>query len=527
MKPLPQLRLSFRGTYPFDLVREALGDALTALGDAPAPWVEVTRRALDDRNYAGAAFEGTWRRGDATLTMSAATSDASGNPRDGYGYDTAVVLESPRLAFTSNGGSMDGAVNGLHVSLALTPEMFKTARTALAKRLDRDESDRSWTAVANLEALDGVDRALQVELLTAALANDDPSDSARVELMKWKEKLLGGGLVERLRECPVDLDAWTKALASPPEGFSREHILTVCARLAPWDPSRPQHPIARAWQWLPALGGDGEAPPGWVQLDDGANPTWERPGLASQLALALLGLGAGASSEVSLGHRTFDDHTHGGATGRASWSEGQLPRVHVAWVRRQAKRFDALATVDWLWGDGPDDVVVLASRRQPAPPSPAAMFLAGTDAFRAAVMRALHAIEPFAWRPTPRPMERPFARARPPAKGSRKAVRALFAALGDAAKSASAMFEACRCRASDGATCSHEKAIFEMRRGVERQCFFTETDRRTRQQLDALAQAYQAAERVRTKPESAAFALDRGWRSLSIAKAITDPRSAP
>ncbi len=524
---MPQLRLSFRGTYSFDLVREALGDALTALGDATAPWVGVTRRALDDRNYAGIAFEATWRRGDATLTMSAANDDASGNPRDGYGYDVAIVLESPRLAFTYRSGSMDGSVSGIHVPLALAPESFRAARAALAKRLDRDESDRSWSAVANVEALDGVDRTLQVEILCAALANADPSDSARVELMKWKEKLLGGGLGERLRECPVDLDAWTKALTSPPEGFSLARISAACARLAPWDPSRPQHPLAAAWQWLPALGGDGKAPTGWAQLDDGANPTWERPGLASQLVRAVLGLDPGATSEVSLGHRTFDDHTHGGATGRAAWGAGELPRAHVAWARRKEKRFDTLATVDWIWGDGPDDVVVLASRRAQKPPSPVAMFLAGTDTFRAAVMRALHTIEPFAWRPTPRPMERPFARAHAPARGSRKEVRALFAALDEVDASAKAAFEACRCRASDGATCSHEKVIFEVRRAVERERFFNETDRRTLRRLDALTQAYQAAEYVRTKPESAARALDRGRQSLSIAKAITDPPSAP
>lgn len=522
---MSQLRLSFRGTYSFDLVREALGDALTALGDAPAPWVGVTRRALDDRNYAGIAFEATWTRGDATLTMSATNDDASGNPRDGYGYDIAVALASPRLALTYRSGSMDGSVSGLHVPLALAPEAFRAARAAMAKRLDRDESDRSWAAVANVEALDGVDHALQVEILTAALANGDASDSARVELMKWKEKLLGGALSERLRECPVDLDAWTKALASPPEGFSPERITAACARLAPWDLSRPQHPLAQAWRWLPALGGEAEAPSGWVQLDDGADPTWERQGLASQLARALFGLDPGVTSEVALGHRAFDDHTHGGATGRAVWGDGELPRAHVAWTRRKEKRFDALATVDWIWGDGADDVVVLASRCQPAPPSPVAMFLAGTDTFRAAVMRALHAIEPFAWRPTPHPLERPFAHAHAPARGSRKEVRALFAELGEFDEAAKAAFEACRCRASDGAQCSHEKVIFEVRRAVERQRFFNETDRRTRQRLDALVQAYHAAEYVRTKPASAALALDRGWQSLSIAKAVTDDGS--
>jgi len=519
MRPL---HLSFRGTYSFDLVREALGGVLTALGDPSAPWVEVTRRALDDRNYAGRAFEGVWRRGDATVTMSASTAEASGNPRDGYGYDTAVALESPRLAFTSRSGSMDDTVSGLYMSLALAPEVFRVVRAALAGRLSQDESGRSWSAVANIEALDGVDRGLQVELLTAALASGDPSDGARVELMKWKEKLLGAGLAERLLECPADLEAWTKALASPPEGFSLAQIVAVCARLAPWDGSRPQHRLAAAWQWLPALGGTGEAPQGWLQLDDGANPTWERLALAGEFARSVLGLGVGTAAEVMLGRRAFDDDTHGGATGSAAWGAGEHPRAHVAWARRRKARFDSLATVDWIWGEGPDDVVVLASRRQPAPPSPVAMFVAGTDEFCAAVMRGLHALEPFAWRPTARPLEQPFAGARPHATGAREGVRALFAAVSDVDPSAQAAFDACRCAASDRAACPHEEVIMEVRRAAARRRDFTETDPRTLRRLDALAQAYQAAEHTRTKPESAALALDRGWQALSMAAAITD-----
>lgn len=389
MRPL---QLSFRGTYSFDLVRDALGDALTALGDAPAPWEAVTRRALDDRNGAGLAFEGVWRRGDATLTMSASTGEANGNPRDGYGYDTVVSLASPRLAFTLQGGSMDAAVNGLDVSPALGPDAFRAVRAALAARLSHDESDRGWAAVANVEALDGVDRALQVEILTAALACSDPSDSSGVALQRWNERLLGGGLAERLRACPVDLDGWAEALASPPEGFSVARIAAVCARLAPWDASRPQHHLAAAWQWLPALGGRGEAPKGWRQLDDGANPTWARVGLAQELARAVLGLDVGAAGEVSLGHRTFDDGSRGGAMGRAAWGAGELPRAHVAWTRRHEGRVEPVATVDWIWGEGPDDVAVLASRRLPAPPSPVGLFVAGTDDFCAAVMRALRAL---------------------------------------------------------------------------------------------------------------------------------------
>ena len=516
---MAQLRVAFQGSFAFDDVREAIGDALTALGDAPAPWEQVSRVALDDRNYAGLAFEGTWRRGEATLSMSASTDASSGNPRDGYGYDTVVALASPRLAFRCSGGSSDGLLSGLYITLPVEPETFRRFRAALAAKLGHDATDQSWNAVANVEALDSVDRALQEELLRAALKCDGPSDHARAELMKWSERLLGAGLGERLRACPADLDAWTRCLASPPDGFTRERLTRGCARLAPWNPVDPQHPLAPAWRWLPALGGDGRAPEGWRQLDDGQNPTWERAGFASRLARSLLGLdGAG---EVPLGHRRLADGTRGGATARAAWTSAELPKAHVSWSQRPAKGFDTLATVDWLWGDGADDVVVLAARRRPSP-SPMAMFVSGSEAFRAAAMRALHALEPFAWRPVARPMQRPFARARPRAKGTRREVRSLLTALTEASTAVRDAFAACQCAATDPSPCAHERVVMEAKRDAWQRRNSTQTSPRDVRRFDALQHAYDAAATVRTKPAGAASALDRAWLVLSIANAVVD-----
>lgn len=138
-------------------------------------------------------------------------------------------------------------------------------------------------------------------------------------------------------------------------------------------------------------------------------------------------------------------------------------------------------------------------------------------------MRALHAAEPFAWRPTERPMESPFARARRPAEGTREEARALLDAVGDVDASARAAFDACRCAAEASSRPAPEAALAEARRAAERPGLFAETGVRALRRLDARVQAYQAAESVRTAPERAARALDRGWHALSTAEAITDP----
>jgi len=90
---MSELTLSFGGQWTFDAVREALGDGLTALGDPPGPWVETSRRPLDDPNGVGRAFEGAWRRGEATLAMRAA--HLHGDPRDGHGYVNSIALDAP------------------------------------------------------------------------------------------------------------------------------------------------------------------------------------------------------------------------------------------------------------------------------------------------------------------------------------------------------------------------------------------------------------------------------------------------
>ncbi|MFO0610119.1 MAG: hypothetical protein U0324_43570 [Polyangiales bacterium] len=398
---MSRLTLSFGGQWTFDEVREALGDGLTALGEPPGPWAETSRRALDDPNGAGRAFEGVWRRGEATLAMSAVA--GPGDPYNGYGYALRVALDAPRLTFFWSGGSLDGRVDAFLLSAELTPEGFRALRAALAARLGGDLSDFGRTAAANLEALADVDPALQREVLAAALAQTPPSNHAWATLLKWKAALLGGSLAERLRACPADLGAWTEALASPPEAFPAARVAAVCARLAPWDPSRPAHRLAPAWRWLPALGGEAEAPPGWRQLDDGADPPWVRVNLAANVARALCGFGPDDAPEADVGWRALDAATRGGATARARWGGGALPRVHVTWVQRPAEGLAPIATVDWVWGDGDDDVLVLAARRLPEPASPVAMFLSGTEAFRAAAMGALHHEEPFAWRSLARP----------------------------------------------------------------------------------------------------------------------------
>jgi hypothetical protein len=421
------LTLSFRGSWSFDEVREALGDGLAALGDAPGPWEEVSRRALEDRNCAGLAFEGTWRRGEATVAMSAV--NGPGDPYNGYGYDLKITLDAPRLTLLWRGGSMDGRVYELDLRRELTAAEFRALRAALAGRLGGDGSDRGRVAVANVEALVGGDGGLQREILTAALAQTAAADNARPALMKWKAALLAGAVADRLRACPADLDAWTEALGSPPEGFSAARLAAGCARLAPWDPSRPQHRLAPAWQWLPALGGSGEAPPGWRQLDDGADPTWTRPHLARNVAQALYGLDPDHAAEVPIGRRTLGEEAHGGALARARWAEGALPRAHVAWALRQGTQLAPHATVDWIWGDGDDDVLVLASRWQPEPVAPPAMFVSGTEAFQATVMAALRREEPFPWRPVARPLERLCARPPEPTEGSGPTAEGLAAAV--------------------------------------------------------------------------------------------------
>ncbi|MFO0610120.1 MAG: hypothetical protein U0324_43575 [Polyangiales bacterium] len=510
---MSELGLSYRGSWAFDEVREALGDGLTALGDTPEPWAEVSRRALEDLTGAGHAFEGVWRRGEATLSMRAA--HQHGDPRDGHGYVNSITLDSPRLSFRWSGTSWEARIDALSLTAPLTPAAFRALRAALAKRLGGDVSDEGWTALANVEALADVDAALQREVLAAALAQTPSPGGPWPSLLKWKVAILGGTLAERLDACPADLDAWTEALASPPEGFPFARVAAVCARLAPWDPSRPAHRLAPAWRWLPALGGDGEAPPGWRQLDDGADPPWVRPSLAANVARAL---GASGASEANVGWRALDAATRGGATARAHWGGGALPRVHVTWVQRPAEGLAPIATVDWVWGDGDDDVLVLAARRLPEPASPAAMFLSGTEAFQAAAMEALHRWEPFAWRPAARPLARAFAAPRAPSSGARDEVAALLLRAEGAGGAAGAAFDACRC-AQGGDGCEHQRAIAAVLREAERRRYGEPVGPRDQWALDALAHACRAAQARDAR--AAAEEVDWGWRALSVAAAVT------
>lgn len=512
--------LDFGGRYTFEDVRGALADALTALGAPPGPWVPESQEALPDLNGGADAFRGAWRRGEATLVMSAACGD--GNPRDGYLYATEVALRSPWLTVTHRGYCHEAQVSGLRLTLDGGVEAFRAARAALAARLPGDASDQEEAAVANLAALDGVDRRLQEQVLAAALAAPRRSDRVRQRLMEWKARLFGEDLGEQLRTCPTQPDAWRRALArveadpaATVAGLGRAQLAEGLARLAPSEPEGLAHRLAPAWRWLPELGGDGALPAGWWQLDDGENPTWFRHRLPSELANAVLALdGAYAGT---LAFRALPDGRRGGLVVRLAWAAGGRPRVHATWSLRQDTT--ELANVDWLWGEAEDDLVVLVARR--APPLPVAMFLSGRDDFRRAVMAALYDIAPFAWRPAVDPRGAPFATPRPPAQGTRAELAALLAEFDELAATAREAVAVCACAAEVAGRCPHEQAVADAlaareaaRRG--------RLDVRGIHRRVALMAACEVAGHARRRPADLARDLDRARLLLAISRAVVD-----
>ncbi len=513
------LVLQLDGVHTFDEVREGLGAALDALGEPPAEWVVVQERGLEDRNGSGLAFERTWRRGRATL--GAAARSGAGNPRDGYGYDLTLALDAPSWSFRWAGGAMDARLYGLHLPFVGPPDAFRAARSALAAALGGDRSGRGASAVENLRALDGVDTALQRELLIEALRHSSPSEPTHAELLRWKERVLGSELAERLVESPADLEAWERASGSPPAGFTHEQIRGVVARLAPWDPARAAHPLADSWRWIPALGGDGAAPAGWRQLDDGVSPTWERPALASGLVRALDPELAGRAS-LGIGTARLDGGLVGAAGARAIGAPPRL-RAHVSWTVTEPMSLAAHATVDWIWGEGPDDVAVLASRRRPEPPAPVALYLAGTEAFQASVLRALHSMEPFAWRPVAQPLVGPFAAPRPAPSGSREEVVALLEVLPDVDPAVRGAFDACRCA---DRWCEHARTLIDASRAMRR-AQQRELDPRAFTALDARVRAYDAAEAARRDRSHAAWLIAEAYRALDRLRAMTAAPALP
>lgn len=516
---MSRMVLHFDGVHTFDEVREGLGAALDALGEPSAEWVVVHDRALVDRNGAGLAFERTWRRGEATLE--AAARSGAGNPRDGYGYDLSLALDARPWSFRWAEGAMDARLYGLRVPFEGPPEAFCAARAAMAAALGGDLSGRGASAVENLGALEGVDTALQRELLLEALRHSSASEQAHAALLRWRERLLGSDLAARLVESPADLEAWERASRSPPAGFSGEHVRAVLARLAPWDPARPAHPLAAAWSWIPALGGGGSAPAGWRQLDDGVNPTWERPALANGLVHAL-DPELAARASLAVGGARLERGLVGGASARAVGGR-PLPRMHVSWIVTEPAHFAPHATVDWIWGEGLDDVAVLASRSKPGPPAPVALYLAGTKSFRVRVLRALHAMEPFAWRLVARPLEGAFAAARPAPRGSREEVAALLAALPDVDPLVPAAFEACRCTER---WCEHARTLIDASR-ANRSAQQRELDPRAFTALGARALGYDAAEVARRDRSHTAALIAEANRALDRLRAMTDAPELP
>lgn len=521
------LLLHFAGHLPTETLRDGIGRALDALGAPRGAWVLEEELALEDRNGAGRAGVRRWRRGDARLLVRAESGE--GNPRDGYGYDVTLALEGPRWAFRVTSGSMDGSFWDVRLPWDGDTAGFRAVRRALGEAFstlgpDVDRTARADTATQNLAALEGRDAALQSEILREALAHTRPEDHAHAELLRWRERLLGTRLRARLEESPADLDAWERAREAPPSGWALEAIEAVVARLAPYETS--SHALASAWRWIPWLGGDGRAPTGWRQLDDGVNPTWARPALAAHLVRALDPDLARVAS-ISDG-RAADRPPRGVVETWARWPDGapgstSLPRARVRFTHvERPLDFVGAAFIDWIWGDGAEDLALLAQRLEPSPPSPPALFLAGSTSFQRRVLGALHALEPFAWRPVAEPLVASFRPPRPTAAGTRREVRALLDALteeGEEVAAIRAAFEACRC---DDRFCEHADVLLDAQRAAQRALQGDHAPRR-RAVLDATMRACDAASAVRGPRGQARYAIAQAWQSLDRARATTDP----
>jgi hypothetical protein len=188
------LALSFRGPFSHDTLRDALRDALTALGAAPGEWSLLSHEARPDPNGLGGCFAGRWRLGDATLDASCVS--GVGNPRDGYGYDHDVSLRWGDRALEWHGGGTRSAVDDFCPRLTASPGDFLPVRAALGRHLGDDHTDDATWARMNLRALDGVDRELQRTLLRAALSRASANGSASGDLRVWGQRFFGASLDE-------------------------------------------------------------------------------------------------------------------------------------------------------------------------------------------------------------------------------------------------------------------------------------------------------------------------------------------
>lgn len=535
-----------------DTVRAGFAALASELVGRPVVLTRAYWSPLDDQNGAGAAYRAQWADGDVTLDET--VQSASGNPRDGYGYEFEHTLRiagtDPAVELRACGGGWEPLPAQLDLTLrgvpaARLPQLRQTLCDLYGEAADR--CAEPTLALANAEALAA---AGEVETACAwakqAIASSNRGSYGREQVVEWLARQAEPSLqlADQLREAPCQVPLWRAARAAPPSGWPAPDIAEALRRLCPFDrelaaagpwsvhPDWPGDPAAfdpdHTWQRAVI---DGDHVPLWLVETAIGHLTglvvgrdWQvvygemRPPDARRWAFSVQ-----RKAAMPAGGRVPVVHVEMHATLRSA-ADWQLPPATLALTPPSARAQwhlvscgDSGETAAFVWRT---DLGERSERRQ------FAWTVTGSDAFAARVAKAVSDATPLRWRPcnasqalqpvprTPVPWMAGLAKL--------SAVERVAAALRgiDAQASDQALFAElvaqCKCSQPRNAFCVHKQRMLQRQREVEAIGWQGSSGERARQAARVLSEALGAAFEAIGDPVSAA-AVDRRVKACAEA----------